>query len=240
MSAAKRKDAIVRLSGNLQKQTSLFRKQNSEAEKVMCTSYEVSCIIAHQMKPFADGDFIKECLLTVVDSIYPEQRSAFESVSLLSHTDRRRIEDMSDNVHDSLKTHSSNFIAFSLALDESTDTKDMAQLAVFIRGITTDLQVCEEFLQLVPLHGTTTGQDICDVVFHCVDLYSLVLSRLVCMTADGAPAMVGEKKGAASQLVHHCEATGPPWPINMMHCIIHQGPLCAKSANLVDVMSVMV
>ncbi|XP_076035394.1 general transcription factor II-I repeat domain-containing protein 2-like [Oratosquilla oratoria] len=52
--------------------------------------------------------------------------------------------------------------------------------------------------------------------------------------------MVGEKKGAASLLVRHYEAAGYTQPINMMHCIIHQESLCTKSANHVDVMSVVV
>ena len=73
----------------------------------------------------------------------------------------------------------------------------------------------------------------------CVDQHSLDLSRLVCVTTDGAPAMIGEK-GAASLLVRHCEAAGYTQPINKMHCIIHQESLCAKSANLVGVMSVVV
>ncbi|XP_076047236.1 general transcription factor II-I repeat domain-containing protein 2-like [Oratosquilla oratoria] len=221
------------------KTVAVLKEQNVEAEKVTRGCYEVFRILALRMKPLADGDFIKECLLAVVDSVCPEQRSAFESVSLSFRTVRRRIENVSDDVHDSLVTRSSNFVAFSLALDESTDTKDTAQLAVFIRGVTADLQVCEEFLQLVPLRGTTTGQDICDAVLQCVD-HSLDLSHLVCVTTDSALAMVGEKKGAASLLVRHCEAAGYTQPINMMHCIIHQESLCAKSANLVDVMSVVV
>ena len=43
------------------------------------------------------------------------------------------------------------------------------------------------------------------------------------------------EKGAASLLVRHCKAVG-----HKMHWIIHQEALCAKSANLVDVMSVVV
>ena len=57
---------------------------------------------------------------------------------------------------------------------------------------------------------------------------------------DGAPAMTGQKKGAASLLVRHCAAAGHTQPIHKMHCIIHQEAVCAKSANLVDVMSVVV
>ena len=52
--------------------------------------------------------------------------------------------------------------------------------------------------------------------------------------------MIGQKKGAASLLARHCEAAGHIQPIHKMHRIIHKEALCAKSANLVDVMSVVV
>ena len=95
MSPAERKDATDRLSGNLQKTTSFFRKQTAEADKIVRTSYDVSRILARWMKPFSDGDIIKECHVAVVDSVCPEQRSVFETVSLSSRTVRRRIEEMS-------------------------------------------------------------------------------------------------------------------------------------------------
>ena len=74
----------------------------------------------------------------------------------------------------------------------------------------------------------------------CVEQYFLDSSRLVGVTTDGAPAMNGQKKGAASLLGCHCEAAGYTHPIHKMHIIIHQEALCAKSANLVDIMSVVV
>ena len=95
MSPAETKYAIDRLSGNLQKTTSFFRKQTAEADKIVRASYDVSRILARWMKPFSDGDFIKECHVAVVDSVCPEQRSVCETVRLSSRTVRRRIEDMS-------------------------------------------------------------------------------------------------------------------------------------------------
>ena len=72
MSAAERKDAVAGMSGNLEKTTSLFRKQTAEADKVTRASYEVSRLLARRMKPFSDGEFIKECLVAASDSVCPE------------------------------------------------------------------------------------------------------------------------------------------------------------------------
>ena len=67
MSSEERKYAIDRLSGNLQKTTSFFRKQTDDADTILLASYEVSCILARRMKPFSNGDFIEESLVAVVD-----------------------------------------------------------------------------------------------------------------------------------------------------------------------------
>lgn len=53
-----------------------------------------------------------------------------------------------------------NCIAFSLALDESTDIIDHPQLAVFIRFVLPDFVVKEELLDLVALQESTRGADI--------------------------------------------------------------------------------
>ncbi|GBP26069.1 General transcription factor II-I repeat domain-containing protein 2A [Eumeta japonica] len=52
------------------------------------------------------------------------------------------------------------FESFSIALDESTDLSDTAQLAIFIRGVDKEFTVTEELLALQPLKGTTAGEDI--------------------------------------------------------------------------------
>ena len=80
--------------------------------------------------------------------------------------------------------------------------------------------------------GRTFLIDVCPKVIQCVERYSLDFSRLVCVTTDGDPATIGQKKDATSLLVRHCEAAGHTQPIQKMHCIIHQEALRAKSANL--------
>ena len=60
----------------------------------------------------------------------------------------------------SLKDTCVRFDYFSVAFDESTDLKDTAQLAVFIRGVLPNLDIVEQFLQLVAIKDTTAGKDI--------------------------------------------------------------------------------
>ena len=74
-----------------------------------------------------------------------------------SHTVVSRIQ---ENIIQLLSEKISNFEAFSLCLDESTDMTDNAQLAIFIRGVDKNLHICEELLNLQTLHNTTKGSDI--------------------------------------------------------------------------------
>jgi hypothetical protein len=51
-------------------------------------------------------------------------------------------------------------VAYSIAIDESTDVTDVAQLAVFIRGVNEDFQLVMEHSQLVPMKGKTGAGEI--------------------------------------------------------------------------------
>lgn len=90
-----------------------------------------------------------------------------------------------------LKTCCSKFHASSPALDESTIMKDTTQLVIFIHGVTATLQVHEEILQVVPLHGTATGQNIFDAGLQRVRQHSFDLTCLVCVMTDSSLAMTG-------------------------------------------------
>ena len=58
------------------------------------------------------------------------------------------IDSISDELTEQLKTVSKDFVWFFLALDESTDNEDTAQLLIFIRGINENFVITEESLGL--------------------------------------------------------------------------------------------
>ena len=99
-------------------------------------------------------------------------------------------EDVKTRQQDCLK----NLQYFSIVIDESTDTTDTAQLAVFVHGISSNFDSFEDFIKLVLMKGTTSKEDILKALVHCINGMSLDLSKLVSVTTHGAPAMIGKNK----------------------------------------------
>ena len=92
-----------------------------------------------------------------------------------------------------------SFIAFSDAIDESTEITDIAQLAIFIRGVDETLTITEEFLELVPMKDTTTANDTFSSLVGALNKVGVDWSRAVSLATDGAPSMVGRKTGVVAK-----------------------------------------
>ena len=101
-----------------------------------------------------------------------------EKTSLSSQTVARRVDDLANNIQNILINRLGACQFYSLAIDESTDVCDTAQLAIFIRGVTKGFEVVEELLDLCPMKGTTTGQDIFDEVKHIMVKFNLSEDKL--------------------------------------------------------------
>ena len=199
----------------------LIVSQVSSADKpALHASYKVAYNVAKAGKPFAEGEFVKNCLIDVAECICPSLVSKFEEIKLSRQTVSRRVQDLASDMYSQLIDRVKDFVAFSIALDESTDITGTAQVAIFIRGVDKDLNVTADFLDLIPLHDTTTGADLLRAVEEAVDGVGANWDNLYSVTTDGAPALTGIFKGFIALLRKKLGRTEKCLP--SIHCLIHQ------------------
>lgn len=129
-----REDQVRSLENALKSQQLTLRRPQLDSEKCVKVSYVISEKIAKYSKSFGEGEFVKECLLAAVETLCPQEIDKFKQVSLSRNTVTRRIEEIGEDIEKKLKTVAESFSYYSLALDESTDLSDTAQLSIFIRG----------------------------------------------------------------------------------------------------------
>jgi hypothetical protein len=108
-------------------------------------------IIAKKSKPFTDGEYVKECIMKAAEILCPEKDHIFKTISLSANTVANRVNDLAGYIQCQIKEKCKDFVAYSIATDESTDVTDIAQLAYFIRGLNEDFQLVVELVELVPM-----------------------------------------------------------------------------------------
>ncbi|KYQ54041.1 General transcription factor II-I repeat domain-containing protein 2B [Trachymyrmex zeteki] len=204
--------------------------------RALTASYAISHVIAKHSKPFTDGEFVKKCLIAAVQSF--EGSLTLEeaaSIPLSKNTVKFRINCIASSLQDELK-----FLLecsfFSLCLDESTDNRHVSQLSIFARIVQNNVTMrprcfnnfsyVEEFLDFIPLHGTTTGSDIFTAFNQTFEKFGTDFSRFSAVVTDGARAMTGLKTGLLGQ-IRQRDLKFP-----FIHCIIHQEAVCGKVVKL--------
>ncbi|KAJ8365024.1 hypothetical protein SKAU_G00138550 [Synaphobranchus kaupii] len=183
----------------LKKQQSAFTRSHDIADGAVRASYIIANELVQASKPFSDGELVKTCMLKAAEVVCPEKRPAFANISLTRSTVADRVTELSSDLSSQMKEKIKSFIAFSIAIDESTDVTDIAQLAIFIRGVDETLTITEELLELVPMNDTTTADDIFSSLVGALDKVGVDWSRAVSLATDGAPSMVGRKAGVATK-----------------------------------------
>ena len=73
-----RKAKLQTFRANKMSQQKVFQKQMAQSNSVVQASMRISHIIAKKMKPFSDGEYIKECLLAAVEVIMPRAKVLYQ------------------------------------------------------------------------------------------------------------------------------------------------------------------
>ncbi|XP_070264829.1 general transcription factor II-I repeat domain-containing protein 2-like [Myotis yumanensis] len=147
----------------------------------------------------------------------PESKGKFEKLSLSRRTVTRRVELIDEDLASKLNSKAEFFKFYSLALDESNDIKDTAQLLIFILGISDNFEVTEEFLAMEPLKGKTRGEDLYDRVSTVMEKMKLPWSKLANVTTDGSPNLTGKNVGLLKRIQDKVKEENPNQDVIFLH-----------------------
>ena len=214
----------------------MFSSGNKRLKDQTSASFELALLIAKKKRPMVEGEEIIKPALRIVTKYLGLKASTFATgIPLSDSTMTRRVEMISEDVSEQLIQAQENAVFFSIALYESTDATDTAQLAIFGRVVDQELNVKEELLGLVAMAGRTRGVNILNALKKCAEKMNFQWDKLTGVCTDGAPAMTGCNVGFCAQLKQLLGRT-----LLKYHCIIHHESLCGKSLQMKDVMSVVV
>ena len=187
-----RKLCVENLKKKVRQQTSVM----SAFVKTTNNRTEASYMVAYRLgvagKPYSDGELVKACIVDAVRCIHPGKEGEYSSIPLSRDTVQRRQYNIAEQLKHSLQAKvNSEDSLFSLAIDESTDITDSAQLLIFVRSLSPTFELCEDLLSMETLATRTRGEDIFLAVKRACIQFGVDLKNLRGICTDGAPAMVG-------------------------------------------------
>ncbi|GFX87560.1 general transcription factor II-I repeat domain-containing protein 2A [Trichonephila clavipes] len=228
-SELKQKELIVSAIKDRNKQSASIIKYVSKNCHTSAASYSAANAIARHCKPFHEGEFLNEAWLACTPSLFDDFDNKdkiihrIKDVPLSRNTVKDRILKQAENGTDEQNKDINSAPFISPCIDESIDITKSARLAVSARYCIGNF-IKEELIAITSLLATTKGTDICTAERDSLAEKDIDLKNIVSVTTDGAPNMVGKKKGFISLF-----KTDVRHSILECHCIIHQQALCAKS-----------
>ena len=222
-----RANQVVNLKTYLLRQKNFLKKGSKDSWAAVEDSYATIEMIAKVGSPFTGGEYVKKYILQAANIVFSETKSQFSTIRISANTVADHISQISSNMYEQLCEKATYFSAYSIALDESTDITDTAQLAIYLSGIDDNLQVIAELL--------TIFRRLCDAIVNA----GLPWKRLAGITTNGAPSVTGGNNGLVSPARRQLKERGIKEAI-ALQCTIHQQTKCSKRLNSDNMMSVVV
>ena len=213
-----RKSKLTEIKCALPRQQWFMKVFSKESAATTKASFLVSRNIAGSKHPYYDCEFVNKNITDVVAVLDPNNKKLQRFIAQMlcsRRTLQRRISQISADIVVTMQSDLKSSLAFSIAVDESTDIQDNPQLAIFVRYVSSDLTIKEE---LVAIRETTRGVDIKNAFDEVLTRFHVPPNKLVSVATDGAPAMEGKRVGLIGLM--KCDPNFPEFlPI---HCIIHR------------------
>ena len=111
----------------------------TQQEKATAASLRVAWILPKKKRPFTESETIKECMLVVLEEVVRDKKmkseviESVEQVPISDTSTMRRVELLGIHVFENLLVSLKKAEFISLAIDESTDIRDTAQLCIYVR-----------------------------------------------------------------------------------------------------------
>ena len=216
----------------LKKQQSVFSHSREINDAAVKASYVIAYEIATTSKPFCDGEFVKTSMLTAA-----ELASGFCKYQPDKKHNCRQDFWSFGGVGQPIEAQVKSFIAFSVAIDESTDITDVAPMAILICRVEDTLTVTEEFVELVPMMDTATAADIFTALIGALDRVGVDWSAWLQMVHR---QWLGKKAGVVTKFKEKVQTVNGGRDFLTFHCILYQEALCCKSLKMDNIMKVVV
>ena len=121
-----------------QRRRTLFRACTDQ-ERATAASLRVAWILGKKKKPFTDSETVKECMLASIEEVVTDEKtrkSIIDSIKLIPISDTsnmRRVEALASGISETLLDKLRKAEVMSLAVDESTDNSNVAQLCLYVQ-----------------------------------------------------------------------------------------------------------
>lgn len=171
LNITERKEVISQRLKVIENQSNLLSKFVKTSNNVTEASFEISHLIAKHSKPFCDGEFLKIVTLKAAPSLFQDFNNKekmlqrIRELQLSRNTIKEKILKMSINISNRLHSDIKSCDFFSICLDETTDIKSTAGLAIFAR-FSSGNEMREELLKLTDILERIRGTDVCDIVVN--------------------------------------------------------------------------